>query len=234
MHRPAEDRRHDVGMRSVAARTEAITLQFHPDWPHRGRKVIESMAADGFYRSQFATGISNGGLTAFPGGDRWRWESRLFSGEYDDGPGPARPVYGAWNRRADPSAEPFGSGRRTFVFAPTLLSARHSASQTRPWSRWTSVTRLCCLTCVAWLMSPGSTTWTNASKRTFMDPCVSTQTWKPSSSIPASPAPTSRRQPSFSVARSSSIRDSEPLRTRSTRTTAARTSSNWLVRSGVV
>lgn len=47
--------------------------------------VIESMADDGPYRSQFATGIPNGGLTAFPGGDRWRWESRLFSGRYDSG-----------------------------------------------------------------------------------------------------------------------------------------------------
>lgn len=77
-------------------------MQFHPDWPHRGGMVIESMAATGCYRSQFATGISNGGLTAFPGGDRWRWESRLFSGRYDEGPASARPVYGAWNRRADP------------------------------------------------------------------------------------------------------------------------------------
>ncbi|NIK59616.1 DUF3626 domain-containing protein [Kribbella shirazensis] len=78
-----------------------ITLQFHPNWPHGDRTVIESMAADGLYRSQFSTGISNGGLTAFRGGDRWRWESRLFSGRYDGKPGTARPVYGVWNRRAD-------------------------------------------------------------------------------------------------------------------------------------
>ncbi|WP_350276165.1 DUF3626 domain-containing protein [Kribbella sp. HUAS MG21] len=78
-----------------------LTVQFHPNWPHDGQLVIESMAADGFYRSQFATGISNGGLTAQPGGDRWRWESRLFAGRYDDQPGTARPAYGAWNRRAD-------------------------------------------------------------------------------------------------------------------------------------
>jgi hypothetical protein len=77
-------------------------VQFHPDWPFRGGKVIESMANDGCYHSQFATGISNGGLTAFAGGDRWRWESRLFSGRYDDSPAADRPVYGAWNRRADP------------------------------------------------------------------------------------------------------------------------------------
>lgn len=82
MQPPGEERREPM---TSAAQTQAITLQFHPDWPHQGRKVIESMAADGYYRSQFTTGISNGGLTAFPGGDRWRWESRLFSGRYDDG-----------------------------------------------------------------------------------------------------------------------------------------------------
>lgn len=78
-----------------------ITVQFHPNWPARGRAVIESMAGDGVYRSQFTTGISNGGLTAFPGGDRWRWESRLFAGRYDAQPATARPVYGVWNRHAD-------------------------------------------------------------------------------------------------------------------------------------
>ncbi|HEY3016983.1 MAG TPA: DUF3626 domain-containing protein, partial [Nocardioides sp.] len=43
-----------------------VTLQFHPDWPAGGLVddlVIESMARDGEYRSQFVTGTSNGGLT---------------------------------------------------------------------------------------------------------------------------------------------------------------------------
>ncbi|HEY3560477.1 MAG TPA: DUF3626 domain-containing protein [Kribbella sp.] len=78
-----------------------IGLQFQPDWPFGGGTVIEAMAVDGVYRSQFVTGISNGGLTAFPGGDRWLWESRLFSGRYDEQSGTARPVYGVWNRYAD-------------------------------------------------------------------------------------------------------------------------------------
>jgi hypothetical protein len=72
-----------------------ITLQFHPDWPFRGGRVIEAMAVDGVYRSQFETGTSNGGLTAHPGGDRWRWESRIFDGRYDDADAAIRPVYGA-------------------------------------------------------------------------------------------------------------------------------------------
>ncbi|MEU4194370.1 DUF3626 domain-containing protein [Kribbella sp. NPDC026611] len=89
----------------------SITLHFHPDRLHNGRLVIESMAADGCYFSQFVIGISNGGLTAFPGGARWSWESRLFAGRYDDQPAHTRPVYGAWNHRADPygGAIRFGS-----------------------------------------------------------------------------------------------------------------------------
>lgn len=110
-----------------------ITVQFHPNWPHDGRQVIHSLLEDGVYRSQFETGISNGGLTAFVGGDRWRWESRLFNGRYDDVPACARPVYGTWNRRFDPygGAIRFGSSylrlgpettrRATFCFPDSAL-----------------------------------------------------------------------------------------------------------------
>lgn len=69
------------------------------------------MATDGRYRSQFETATSNGGLTAHPGGDRWRWESRLFAGAYDHAPPAARPVYGSLNHHPYPvGASPrFGS-----------------------------------------------------------------------------------------------------------------------------
>ncbi len=122
-----------------AARLEAVTLQFQPDWlardlgaDGRRRKVIEAMVAEGCYLSQFATGTSNGGLTAFPGGDRWRWESGLFAGRYDRGEASDRPLYGAWNRRADPygGAVRFGSsyvrlppealGHATFCFPDSV------------------------------------------------------------------------------------------------------------------
>jgi hypothetical protein len=36
------------------------------------------------------------------GGDRWRWEQRLFAGRYDGADPATRPVYGAWDRREDP------------------------------------------------------------------------------------------------------------------------------------
>ena len=60
-----------------------VTLNFHPDRLARGRPVLDQLAADGRYLSQFATGTSNGGLTAYPAGDRWRWESRIFGGAYE-------------------------------------------------------------------------------------------------------------------------------------------------------
>lgn len=76
-----------------------VTLHFHPDRLVGETPILERMAADGVYRSQFETGTSNGGLTAHPGGDRWRWESRIFAGAYDDGPPGDRPKYGSLNFR---------------------------------------------------------------------------------------------------------------------------------------
>ncbi|MDW3214229.1 MAG: DUF3626 domain-containing protein [Ilumatobacteraceae bacterium] len=88
-----------------------IVLHFHPGWGFGGGTVLEAIAGSGWYRSQWQTGTSNGGLTAHRGGDRWRWESEMFEGRYDDAPAVARPVYGAWNRRDDMygAAPRFGS-----------------------------------------------------------------------------------------------------------------------------
>ncbi|WP_426243860.1 DUF3626 domain-containing protein [Nocardioides sp. LHG3406-4] len=110
-----------------------ITVAFHPDWPFRGGLVLDALARDGVYLSQFATGSSNGGLTAHPGGDRWRWECRLFGGRYDTAASDARPVYGALDDRRDPyGASPrFGSaylrlrpevtGRTSFCFPDSVF-----------------------------------------------------------------------------------------------------------------
>ncbi|WP_328908644.1 DUF3626 domain-containing protein [Streptomyces sp. NBC_00234] len=87
------------------------TLNFHPDRMLHGTSMLDALAEDGVYRSQFVTGTSNGGLTARPGGDRWRWESRIFNGAYDEAPTQLRPVYGALNFRHKPvgAAPRFGS-----------------------------------------------------------------------------------------------------------------------------
>ncbi|MFF9200220.1 DUF3626 domain-containing protein [Streptomyces sp. NPDC014779] len=103
-----------------------VTLNFHPTF-------LDRLAEDGVYRSQFVTGTSNGGLTAHPGGDRWRWESRIFGGAYDDAPAHERPVYGALDHRRRPygAAPRFGSAhlrlrpatlaRTTFCYPDSVL-----------------------------------------------------------------------------------------------------------------
>jgi hypothetical protein len=114
-----------------------VTLHFHPDRLAGGVPILRRMAADGVYRSQFETGTSNGGLTAFPGGDRWRWESRIFGGAYDDGPAAGRPKYGALNfrRRRVGGSPRFGSAhlrltasameRATFCYPDSFLEPGH-------------------------------------------------------------------------------------------------------------
>jgi hypothetical protein len=88
-----------------------VTLNFHPDRVTSGTPILDALGEGGVYRSQFVTGTSNGGLTAHPGGDRWKWESRIFGGAYDEAPPAARPVYGALNHRQRPvgGAPRFGS-----------------------------------------------------------------------------------------------------------------------------
>jgi hypothetical protein len=110
-----------------------VTLNFHPDRLVGDRTVIECLADDQLYRSQFETGISNGGLTAHPGGDRWRWEQRIFAGAYDDAPAEERPKYGALDHRRTGvgGAIRFGSchlrlaeqvlDRTTFCFPDSVL-----------------------------------------------------------------------------------------------------------------
>ncbi|BCJ30367.1 DUF3626 domain-containing protein [Actinocatenispora sera] len=90
-------------LRLVAARAAgpplaagvAVTVHFHPDRLVAGDTVLAGLARSGRYLSQFVTGVSNGGLSAYRGGARWGWESRLFGGAYDAAPPDARPVYGA-------------------------------------------------------------------------------------------------------------------------------------------
>jgi len=203
-----------------------LTIHFHPNWPHGARTVIESMAADGIYRSQFTTGISNGGLTAFRGGDRWRWENRLFSGRYDEGPATDLPVYGVWNRRADiyGGAVRFGSSylrlkpeaieRATFCFPdsarnPADLGDRHS------------LPRLCRLADEA-----GSDDLNDYVEAQIQDRCCSRATSTPSSWTRRSALHPSRTPPAGSAARSSTTRASALRRAPSTRRTAGRRSSS--------
>ncbi|MGW1163419.1 DUF3626 domain-containing protein [Streptomyces sp. NPDC002513] len=132
-------------LRHVAARSSGppvsrglrLTLNFHPDRLAGGRPILDTLAADGAYRSQFVTGTSNGGLTAHPGGDRWRWESRIFGGAYDTAPAHQRPVYGGldFRRQAVGAAPRFGSShfrltaealeRATFCYPDSAAEPSH-------------------------------------------------------------------------------------------------------------
>lgn len=78
-----------------------ITINFHPDIAVSGERMIDLLVAHGSYRSQFETGTSSGGLTAFRGGDRWNWESSIFGFAYDEAHPSLRPKYGALNHRHD-------------------------------------------------------------------------------------------------------------------------------------
>ena len=112
-----------------------ITVSFHPDRPVGGVTVAEALVRDGRYRSQFETGISNGGLTAYPGGDRERWEWRMFGGAYPPGVTTGRPVYGGLNLagHVDGASPRFGS---CYLRLSAAVNARatfsHGDSATSP------------------------------------------------------------------------------------------------------
>ena len=114
-----------------------VTLNFHPDRELGGIPILRALAMDGVYRSQFETGTSNGGLTAFPGGQRWEWESRIFGTAYDSALPAERPKYGALNyrRRATGGSPRFGSAhlrlrpevatRCTFAYPDSAYEPEH-------------------------------------------------------------------------------------------------------------
>jgi hypothetical protein len=88
----------DKALGQACDRRLDITINFHPDRVTAdGQGILSALAKDGLIRSQFETGTSNGGLTAFVGGERWRWESRAFAGMYDQARPSDRPKYGALN-----------------------------------------------------------------------------------------------------------------------------------------
>jgi hypothetical protein len=91
-----------------------VALHFHPDRPHvAGHTVAQGLLRAGRYRSQFETGLSNGGLSAHPGGRRDLCEQLLFGGAYHarDTTNAERPKYGSLGllRHAHGPSPRFGS-----------------------------------------------------------------------------------------------------------------------------
>jgi hypothetical protein len=124
-----------------------ITLNFHPDrLLADGRTVARALREDRRYRNQFETRISSGSRTAFAGGERDRWEQRLFGGAYHRGDVAARerPKYGALDLLGHPdgAAPRFGSchlrlrrellARSTFCFGDSHLGPRDLGTLDEP------------------------------------------------------------------------------------------------------
>lgn len=91
-----------------------IGLHFHPDRPDFTLKsVAQSLFKQGIYKSQFETGISNGSVSAYPGGERDLWENKMFGGAYhqEGTSNTHRPKYGALNvmLHSDGPSPRFGS-----------------------------------------------------------------------------------------------------------------------------
>ena len=107
------DRDLDETVQRVRAHAR-VALHFHPDRPVSGSATVaERLLAEGTYRSQFESKISNGSVSAYPGGERDLWEQRLFGGAYQ-GPGSQlreRPKYGSLDlmRHSDGPSPRFGS-----------------------------------------------------------------------------------------------------------------------------
>ena len=77
------------------------------------------------YRSQFETGLSSGSVSAYPGGDRDRWEREIFGGAYHaEVATPAdRPKYGALDLMLHPDGPSPRFGSCYLLLAPAA-SAR--------------------------------------------------------------------------------------------------------------
>ncbi|MGL6313818.1 DUF3626 domain-containing protein [Vibrio sp. WXL103] len=117
-----------------------LTINFHPDrLTADSTPLLAAIAQDLRIKSQFETGTSNGGLSA-NGGERWRWEQRVFGGVYDHALNTQRPKYGALNYQClDVGASPrFGSAhfrlrphmhqRATFCYPDSYFEPEHFAS----------------------------------------------------------------------------------------------------------
>ena len=91
-----------------------VALHFHPDRPDPDMKsVSQALLEQGLYKSQFETLLSNGSVSAYPGGARDTWEQRLFGGAYqiEGVTNDQRPKYGSLDLmlHADGPSPRFGS-----------------------------------------------------------------------------------------------------------------------------
>ncbi|AYB39645.1 DUF3626 domain-containing protein [Brevibacillus laterosporus] len=100
-----------------------VALHFHPDRPMADMKsVAQSLLEQGIYKSQFETHISNGSVSAYPGGARDLWEKKMFGGAYqlDGVTNNQRPKYGALHVMLHPDGPAPRFGSCYFLLSPKV------------------------------------------------------------------------------------------------------------------
>lgn len=89
---------------AAALVSRPVTLNFHPDRVARdGATAAEALRDNGIYRTQYETGTGAGSPTAYPGGDRERWEAQLFGEHHRQTVPDLRPRYGGLNAASYPA-----------------------------------------------------------------------------------------------------------------------------------
>ena len=109
----------------AALRTVRVALHFHPDRPDSQLKTVAAaLLESGLYKSQFETMLSNGSVSAHPGGERDLWERRLFGGAYNrEGSTNAhRPKYGSLNLFPHPDGPSPRFGSCYFLLKPEVTA----------------------------------------------------------------------------------------------------------------
>lgn len=100
-----------------------IALHFHPDRLDSNMKnIAEALFEQGIYKSQFETLLSNGSVSAYPGGERDLWEKRIFGGAYqlEGVTNNERPKYGALNVMLHPDGPAPRFGSCYFLLSPKV------------------------------------------------------------------------------------------------------------------
>lgn len=100
-----------------------IALHFHPDRPDPAMKsVAEALLEQGRYKSQFETLLSNGSVSAYPGGERDLWEKKMFGGAYqlEGTTNSQRPKYGALDLMLHPDGPAPRFGSCYFLLSPEV------------------------------------------------------------------------------------------------------------------
>ena len=99
-----------------------VTINFHPDrYTTTGIPLLLAIAQDGCLKSQFETATSNGGLSAYKGGERWLWEQKAFDDAYNNADNRLRPKYGALNFREYQTGASCRFGSAYFELKPQVL-----------------------------------------------------------------------------------------------------------------